>query len=338
MTRYIVRRLLLLGPILIGLSFFITVFIHLLPGGPCSSILGEFTTAERLAACRHALGLDRPILDQYVTYMEGIARGDFGVSVTGSREPVLGQFLQRFPATIELAAAAMVFAVAIGIPLGVAAAKRRGGMLDIVVTISSLIGISIPIFFLGLLLSYTFGVVLHVLPTGGRFDVRIYDFVGAGTNFLLWESLVHFGDVGRFADVVRHLILPAVTLGTVPLAFITRITRSAVIEVLQEDYIRTARAKGLRESRIDNRHVLRNALLPVVTTIGLQTGLLLGGAVLTETIYSWGGVGTWLFNAAVNRDYAVIQGATLVLATVFVAVNLLVDISYAYLNPRIRFG
>ncbi|HEX8938947.1 MAG TPA: ABC transporter permease [Candidatus Limnocylindrales bacterium] len=337
MLKYIVRRLLLLIPILLGLSVFMIVFLHMLPGDPCSSILGEHTTAQRLETCRHGLGLDKPLYQQYVDYMGGLLHGNLGISAT-NRVPVTTSFLNRFPATVELALAAMLIAVGVGIPLGVAAAKRQFSLFDNFATVASLLGISIPIFFLGLLLQYAFGVWLHWLPTAGRYDLRTYDFNGAGTNFLLWESLIIDHNIGKFADVVRHLILPAVALGTIPLAVVARITRSAVLEVLSEDYVRTARAKGLTDRRIDDRHVLRNAMLPISTVIGLQTGLLLGGAVLTEQIFSWGGVGNWLFQAAVDKDFNVVQSGALILATIFVLVNLAVDISYAYLNPRIRYS
>jgi peptide/nickel transport system permease protein len=335
--KYIIRRLILLIPILFGLSLFIIVFIHALPGDPCSSILGEHTSVDRLAACRHGLGLDKPLYEQYFDYMGSLLQGDLGTSAT-NRVSVLTSFTQRFPATVELSLAAMAVAIGIGVPLGIAAAKRKGSIFDNFATVASLIGISIPIFFLGLLLAYIFGVWLHWLPTAGRFNLRQYDFGSSGTNFLLWESLVINRNIPEFVDVVRHLVLPAVALGTIPLAVVVRITRSAVIEVLNDDYVRTARAKGLTNSRIDRRHVLRNAMLPIATIIGLQTGLLLGGAVLTETIFSWGGVGTWLFQAAQDRDFAVIQSGTLILATLFVLVNLAVDVSYAYLNPRIRYS
>jgi peptide/nickel transport system permease protein len=335
--KYIVRRLILLIPILFGLSIFIIVLVHALPGDPCSSILGEHTSPDRLAACRHGLGLDKPLYQQYFDYMAGVFRGDLGTSAT-NRVSVVTSFLTRFPATIELSLAAMVVAIGVGVPLGIAAAKRQGSVFDNFATVASLIGISIPIFFLGLLLAYVFGVWLHWLPTLGRVNLRIYDFSHAGTNFLLWESLVINHNIPEFIDVVSHLILPAIALGTIPLAVVARITRSAVLEVLNEDYVRTARAKGLTSRRIDRRHVLRNAMLPIATVIGLQTGLLLGGAVLTETIFSWGGVGSWLFQAAVDKDFVVIQSGTLILATIFVLVNLSVDISYAYLNPRIRYS
>jgi peptide/nickel transport system permease protein len=335
--KYIVRRLLLLIPILLGLSVFMIVFIHALPGDPCASILGEHTNTDRLAACRHGLGLDKPLYEQYFDYMGRLLHGDFGTSAT-NRVSVTTSFLTRFPATVELTIAAMFVSIGFGIPLGIAAAKRQGSLFDNLATVMSLLGISIPIFFLGLLLAYVFGVWLHWLPVIGRYDLRTYSFTGAGTNFLLWESLVIDHDIPKFIDVVKHLILPALALGTIPLAYVARITRSAVIEVLSEDYVRTARAKGLSSERIDSRHVLRNAMLPIATVVGLQTGLLLGGAVLTETIFSWGGVGTWLYQAAVDKDFLVIQSGTLILATIFVLVNLAVDVSYAFLNPRIRYS
>lgn len=337
MLKFIVRRLILLPFILLFLSLFMALFLDLLPGSPCANILGEHATAERLRNCEHTFGYDQPVLAQWASYLWNAVHLDLGKAASGARVPILDAFAQRFPATVELTLASMIFAVALGIPLGVAAAKRRGTVVDGLATVASLIGISIPIFFLGLLLVYIFGVTLHWLPAGGRFDLREFDFKDAGTNFLLWESLVIDRDPAKFIDVAKHLLLPAITLGTIPLAFVMRLTRSAVIEVLNEDYVRTARAKGLAARRIDSRHVLRNALLPVVTVIGLQTGLLLGGAVLTETVYSWGGVGTWLFNAAVDHDVKIIQSGTLLLATVFVLVNLTVDISYAWLNPRIRY-
>jgi peptide/nickel transport system permease protein len=334
--KFIVRRLLLLIPILLGLSLLMVVFLHLLPGDPCGAILGEHSTPANIARCQHGLGLDKPLYQQYLDYMAGVIHGDFGVSAT-NRVSVTTSFLTRFPATIELTVAAMFLAIGIGIPLGVAAAKRQYSLFDNFATVASLIGISIPIFFLGLLLQYVFGVWLHWLPTAGRYDLGIYSYDHAGTNFLLWESLVINRNPAEFLDVVRHLILPAVALGTIPLAVVARITRSAVLEVLSEDYVRTARAKGLTSKRIDDRHVLRNAMLPISTVIGLQTGLLLGGAVLTEQIFSWGGVGNWLFQAAVDKDFAVIQSGALILASIFVVVNLIVDVGYAYLNPRIRY-
>jgi peptide/nickel transport system permease protein len=333
--RFIVRRLLLLIPILFGLTLLIFVFIHLLPGDPATTILGERATPENYARVRAALGLDRPLYEQYFSYMAGLLQGDLGRSFLTNRD-VVTDFLLRFPATIELSLAAMLFAVTLGIPLGMLTAKRRGSWIDQGGTVVALLGISIPIFFLGLILKYLFAIEFPILPAEGRIDLAAARFPRV-TNFMTIDSLLALNFEG-FIDAVRHLVLPAIALGTIPLAVIMRITRASVVEVLSEDYVRTARAKGLRERLIDNRHVLRNALLPVMTVIGLQTGLLLGGAILTETIFAWPGVGRWMYDAVTTRDYAVIQSGVLLLALIFVLVNLLVDISYALLNPRIRYS
>jgi peptide/nickel transport system permease protein len=333
MTRFIVRRLLLLIPILIGLTLLIFVFIHLLPGDPATTILGERATPENYARVRAALGLDLPLHEQYLRYMGGLLQGDLGRSFITNRD-VVADFAQRFPATIELALAAMLLAVTIGIPLGMITAKRRATWVDQLGTVGSLLGISIPIFFLGLMLKYLFAIQFPILPSEGRIDLAMQTFPRA-TNLLLIDALIAL-DLRGFLDVARHLVLPAMALGTIPLAIIMRITRASVIDVINEDYVRTARAKGLPERMIDGRHVLRNALLPVVTVIGLQIGLLLGGAILTETIFAWPGVGRWIYDAVTTRDYAVIQSGVLLLALIFVVVNLIVDVSYAFLNPRIR--
>ena len=245
-------------------------------------------------------------------------------------------FLQRFPATIELALAAMMFALSIGIPLGLLTAKRRGTWIDQGGTVVSLIGISIPIFFLGLMLKWAFAIQFPILPDSGRIDLIQYN-IPRVTNFMTIDTLLA-GQPGAFLDSLQHLILPAIALGTIPLAIIMRITRASAVDVLNEDYVRTANAKGLPSRVVDNRHVLRNAMLPVITVIGLQTGLLLGGAILTETIFGWGGVGKWMYDAVLSNDYQVIQSGVLLLAMIFVLVNLAVDISYAFLNPRIRYS
>jgi peptide/nickel transport system permease protein len=333
MTKFIIRRLLLLIPILLGLTLLIFVFTRLLPGDPATTILGERATAENLALVRESLGLDLPLHEQYFQYMGGLLQGDLGRSFITNRD-VVDDFLQRFPATIELSLAAIIFAIAAGIPLGVYTAKRRGTWVDAGGTILSLIGISIPIFFLGLMLKWVFAIQFPILPDSGRIDLVDY-FIPNVTNFMTIDALLA-GEPGGFIDALRHLVLPALALGTIPLAVIMRITRASVIDVLNEDYVRTAHAKGLRERVVDGRHILRNALLPVVTVIGLQTGLLLGGAILTETIFSWGGVGRWIYDAVTARDYQIIQSGVLMLALIFVFVNLIVDISYAFLNPRIR--
>lgn len=335
MGKFIIRRLLLLIPILLGLSILIFLFIRLLPGDPASTILGERATPENIIRVREALGLDRPLHEQYLSYLGGLLQGDLGKSFLTNRD-VVDDFLQRFPATIELTITAMAFALALGIPLGMLTAKRRGSWIDNGGTILSLLGISIPIFFLGLMLKWMFAIQWPILPDSGRIDLIEYAFPRV-TNMMTVDALLA-GEWGGFVDALRHLILPGIALGTIPLAIIMRITRASVVDVLNEDYVRTAHAKGLGESTVDRRHVLRNAMLPVVTVVGLQTGLLLGGAILTETIFGWGGVGKWMYDAVVANDYQIIQSGVLLLALIFVLVNLLVDISYAFLNPRIRYS
>jgi peptide/nickel transport system permease protein len=333
--KFILRRLLLLIPILFGLTVFIFLFIRLLPGDPAGAILGERATPESLERVRAALGLDRPLIEQYLEYLGGLLTLDLGSSFITGRD-VADDFLQRFPATVELTIAAMLFALVLGIPLGLLTAKRRGTLVDSVGTVASLIGISIPIFFLGLMLKWLFAIQWPILPDSGRIDLIEY-YIPRVTNFMVIDALIA-GQPGGAVDALKHLILPAIALGTIPLAIIMRITRASVVDVLNEDYVRTANAKGLPGGVVDNRHVLRNALLPVVTVIGLQTGLLLGGAILTETIFGWAGVGKWIYDAVVNNDYQVIQSGVLLLALIFVLVNLIVDVSYAYLNPRIRYS
>jgi peptide/nickel transport system permease protein len=333
--KFIVRRLLLLIPILLGLTFVIFLFIRLLPGDPASAILGERATPEGLARVREALGLDRPMLEQYWEYLSGLLRLDLGSSFISGRD-VVDDFAQRFPATIELTVAAMIFALTLGIPLGMMTAKRRGSWVDGAGTALALIGISIPIFFLGLMLKWAFAIQWPILPDSGRIDLIEYN-IPRVTNFMLVDTLLA-GDIAAFFDAIKHLILPGIALGTIPLAIIMRVTRASVIDVQNEDYVRTANAKGLSSKIVDNRHVLRNALLPVVTVIGLQLGLLLGGAILTETIFGWGGVGKWIYDAVTANDYQVIQSGVLLLAVIFVLVNLAVDVSYAFLNPRIRYS
>jgi peptide/nickel transport system permease protein len=334
MLRFVVRRLLLLLPILLGLSILVFGWIHLLPGSPAEALLGEHSTPQAVAQIRHQYGLDKPLYVQYWRYLDTTAHGNLGTSIATTRT-VTYEIGHRFPATVELALAAILFAVVIGIPLGFFAAKRYGTWFDNASLVGSLIGISIPIFFLGIILKYIFAVRLHWLPSVGREDILAVR--PHPTNFYILDAILE-GDPGALWDTVRHLILPAIALGSIPLAIVTRITRAAVLDVQNEDYVRTARAKGLAPLVVDRRHVLRNALLPVSTIIGLQTGLLLSGAVLTETIFSWPGVGSWLKEAIFNRDYPVLQGGILFLAVVFVVVNLIVDLSYAIINPRIRLS
>jgi peptide/nickel transport system permease protein len=334
MLRFVVRRLLLLIPILLGLSILVFVWIRALPGSPAQALLGERATPDTIRQIDHQYGLDKPIWVQYWKYLEQTAQLKLGTSIT-TRQTVLTEIGQRFPATIELAVAAALFAVTLGIPLGFFAAKRHGKAFDHISLGISLFGISIPIFFLALILKYIFAVRLGWLPTVGQISVLIN--IKHPTNFYLLDALIA-GNMGAFWDVVKHLILPAVALGSIPLAIITRITRAAVLDVQNEDYVRTARAKGLAPFAVDTRHVLRNALLPVSTIVGLQVGLLLSGAILTETVFAYPGIGSWLQQAIADRNYPVIQGGILFVAIIVVFVNLLVDISYGLINPRIRLA
>jgi peptide/nickel transport system permease protein len=332
--RFLVRRLLLLVPILIGVSLLVFFWIRALPGGPAESLLGERATPQAIAQIERQYGLDEPVPVQYWRYVQNVAEGDLGTSVT-TRRPVVDELRERFPATVELALAAMLFAVVFGIPLGYVAAKHYGTPVDHASLVASLLGISIPVFVLGILLKYVFAVKLGWLPTVGRLSVLIQ--LDHPTNFYILDAIIA-GDMEALWDVLKHLVLPAIALGSIPLAIIARITRAAVLDVLNEDYVRTARAKGVAPRIVDSRHIFRNAMLPIVTIIGLQVGLLLSGAVLTETVFAWPGVGTWLVDAISDRNYPVLQGGILFLSVIFVLVNLLVDLSYALVNPRIRLS
>jgi peptide/nickel transport system permease protein len=334
MLRFVVRRLILLVPILIGLSILVFAWIRALPGSPAEALLGERATPQLVAAYDRKYGFNRPVYTQYWDYVRTTVGGDLGTSIADHRA-VTSEIGERFPATMELAVAAMIFAVGLGIPLGFLAAKYYGGVFDHASLVASLVGISTPIFFLALVLKYVFAVRLGWLPSVGQLSVLID--IKHPTNFYLLDAIID-RKWGALWDVIKHLILPGIALGSIPLAVVARITRAAVLDVQNEDYVRTARAKGLRPLVVDRRHVLRNALLPVSTIIGLQTGLLLSGAVLTETVFSYPGIGSWVAQAIFNRDYPVIQGGILFIAIVFVLVNLLVDISYAIINPRIRYS
>jgi peptide/nickel transport system permease protein len=332
MLRFVVRRLLLLVPILVGLSILVFLWIRALPASPAVSLLGERATPETIRQIERQYGLDKPIYIQYWRYVQTVAKGDLGTTIR-SRRPVTDELRERFPATIELTFAALLFATLLGIPLGFVAAKRYGTSVDHASLVLSLLGISIPVFFLAILLKYVFAVKLGLLPTVGRISVLIN--IDHPTNFYLLDALLA-GDLEAFWDVLKHLILPAIALGSIPLAVTARITRAAVLDVQNEDYIRTARAKGLSPRIVDSRHIFRNALLPIVTIVGLQAGLLLSGAVLTETVFAFPGMGTWLVEAIRQRDFPVLQGGILFVSLVLVLVNLVVDISYALINPRIR--
>ena len=334
MLRFVVRRLLLLVPILLGVSLLVFVWIRALPGGPATALLGERATPEAVAALEHQYGLDKPIYVQYSKYVKQLATLQLGTSST-SRQEVTTEIRQRFPATVELTIAAGLFAVIFGIPLGFIAAKHYQGAVDHTSLVVSLIGISTPIFFLALILKYVFSVRLGWLPSVGRMSVLID--IPHPTNFYLLDAILA-RNWDAFVDVSKHLILPAIALGSIPLAIIARITRASVLDVQNEDYVRTAQAKGLGPQSVDFHHVLRNAMLPISTIIGLQVGLLLSGAVLTETVFAIPGIGSWLVDAIKARNYPVIQGGVLFVAVIVVFVNLLVDLSYGVLNPRIRLS
>jgi peptide/nickel transport system permease protein len=332
--KYIIRRLLGAIPVLFGLSFVVFAVVHLIPGDPIRSLLGQHATPDLVAEIRARMGLDRPLYEQYVIYLGQLLSGDLGKSVVNNRT-VIEELATRFPATIELTVGALVLAIGLGVPLGRLAARHVQGLADGVITVISLLGISIPIFVLGYTLQYIFAAQLHWLPASGRIDPRLD--LALRTNFVMIDAILSL-NVEAFVDALKHLILPAIALGTIPFAIITRITRAAVLDVSNEDYVRTARAKGLTDSRVDSRHIMRNAWLPVTTVIGLQVGGLLAGAVITETVFSWPGVGSYIVNAIQDHDYLVVQSTILIFAIIFLVVNLIVDIGYAFLNPRIRYS
>jgi dipeptide transport system permease protein len=333
MLRFVLTRIGLVVPTFIGIILLTFILIRLVPGDPIEVRRGERgITPERHAELMHEMGLDRPLYVQFFEYVGGVLKGDLGISVVTHR-PVMTEFLTLFPATLELAFFAIVFATVIGVPAGMLAAVKRGSAYDHAVMGTTLTGYSMPIFWWGLLLILFFSIQLGWTPVAKRLGDEF--FVDKKTGFMLIDTLLS-DEKGSFFDAVRHLILPTIVLGTVPLAIIARMTRSAMLEVLGEDYIRTARAKGLSTFRVIAVHALRNALVTVVTVIGLQVGVLLGGAILTENVFSWPGIAKWLVESIGRRDYPALQGGVLIIATLVMAVNLLVDLLYGLLNPRIR--
>ena len=334
MLRFVIRRLLQMCVVVLVLSMLLFAWLRSLPGGPVSAILGERQTPERRAALEAALGLDQPLPVQYQKFLQRVVQGDFGVSTKVlPGEDALDVFLTRLPATIELAILALLLAVVIGIPLGYFAARRAGSAVDTTTVIFSLIGVAVPVFFTAFLLKYFFAVEWNLLPVSGRQTTGL-DATRVTGLFVLDGILTREWDAAW--DALKHLILPALALATIPFAVIFRITRASVLDVLDEDYVRTAEAKGLSVGVIRSRHVLRNAMLPVLTTIGLQAGGLLAGAVLTETVFSYRGVGEALATSFREKDYAVLQVLILAAAVIYVLINLLVDIAYALIDPRIR--
>ena len=334
MIRFILTKIGLLVPTFLGVTLLAFLFIRLLPGDPIELMAGERgVDPQRHAQLMAQLGYDRPLWRQYVGYVGEVAQGDLGRSIV-TKQPVLTEFLTLFPATIELSLCAILVAVLIGLPVGILAALRRGTALDHSVMAVTLTGYSMPIFWWGLLLIILFSGILGWTPVSGRLGLMYY--VEPVTGFMLVDTLFFSDEKGAFASAVSHLILPTVVLATIPMAVIARQTRSAMLEVLGEDYVRTARAKGLPPHRVVGLHALRNALIPVVTTIGLQVGTLLAGAILTETIFSWPGVGKWLVDSIFRRDYPSVQGGLLLISSVVMLVNLIVDLMYGLINPRIR--
>ena len=357
MISYISRRSLLAIPVLIGIVVVVFLLIRAIPGEPCTAILGELATEEACDRFNEANGLNEPVIVQLGIYLKNVVTFNLGESISFSR-PVTQMLIERLPLTTELALTALVIAVGVGVPMGIVAARRHNSIIDTGTMTFANIGVSMPVFWLGLMLAYLFALILKdtpfVLPPSGRlspgvFPIPYYEVWGweltEGSTWAKFNEYIsnHFifntfitGQWEVFSDAVRHMILPAVALATIPLAIIARITRSSLLEVMGKDYIRTARAKGAKESSVVRSHALRNSMLAVVTIIGLQLGALLGGAILTETVFNLAGVGRSLFEAITARDYAVVQGFTVVIAGIYVMVNLLVDLSYAFLDPRIR--
>ncbi|MFZ1430081.1 MAG: ABC transporter permease subunit [Geminicoccaceae bacterium] len=333
MLRFFASRLAVLVPTFLGVTFVAFMLIRLVPGDPILMMVGERGMSEaRHAELMTQFGFDRPVVVQYLSFLGSLLQGDLGSSIV-TRQPVLNEFFTLFPATVELSVAGMLLALAIGLPAGIIAAVKRGSIFDHTVMGISLTGFSMPIFWWGLLLIILFSGILQWTPVSGRISLTY--FVEAKTGFMLIDSLLS-DEKGAFRSALSHLVLPAIVLGTIPLAVIARQTRSAMLEVLGEDYVRTARAKGLPPSRVIGLHALRNALIPVVTVIGLLVGTLFGGAILTETIFAWPGVGKWLVDSISRRDYPSVQGGVILIASIVMLVNLGVDLLYGLINPRIR--
>jgi peptide/nickel transport system permease protein len=333
MTSYIIRRLLSLIPTLFGVSIIVFLFLRMIPGDPALALAGEHATEANVERIREEFGLNKPLYEQYLTYVGKVLRGDLGRSIL-SRRPIADEVRVRFPATLELSMCALIVALVIGLPAGIISATKRNSPIDNIAMVGSLLGISMPIFWLGLMLNWFFAVRLGWLPSVTRLDASID--IQRITNLIIVDSILT-GNAEALLNGIKHLILPAIALGTIPMAIIARMTRSAMLEVLEQDYVRTARAKGLAERVVTLRHALKNALLPIITILGLQVGVLLSGAVLTETIFAWPGIGRWLYLSILSRDYPIVQGMALFITVLFLVVNLLVDLSYALVDPRIRY-
>jgi ABC-type dipeptide/oligopeptide/nickel transport system permease component len=334
MWKYILKRLLMLIPVLLGISTLIFIVMRVFAPDPAGLMLGQYATGDQIAALRDKLGLNEPLFVQYAIYLSQIVRGDFGDSLF-SKSPVFGELMNRFPATIELAVISLLIASILGITIGTIAAVKQNSWFDRISMFGSLTGVSIPIFWLALLLILFFSVNLKWLPVSGRMDMNAN--LHSITGFYLLDSLLT-GNMQAFGSGLKHIVLPAFSLAISCMAIIARMTRSAMLEVIRQDFIRTARAKGLHPFTVFAKHALKNGLIPVITVIGMQLGALMGGAILTETIFSWPGIGNYMMSAISSSDIPVVQAGVLLSAIVFVLVNLLVDIIYAYLDPRIRYN
>jgi len=334
MFKYFIKRLLLLIPVVLGVSVLVFIIMHVFTSDPSANILGQHASQEQIDALRQQLGLNDPLYKQYLNFITGILQGDFGTSLI-TKSSVATEIFSRFPATIELAIISIIVASIVGITLGVLSAVKQNSIIDYLCMGTSLVGVSMPIFWLGLILIVVFSVTLGWLPVSGRATIGMEPVKITGLYLL--DSLLS-GDMAAFFDSLEHLVLPVIALSSYSTAIIARMTRSAMLEVLGQDYIRTARSKGLVESIIIRSHGLRNTLIPVTTVIGLQLGSLLGGAVLTETVFSWPGIGSYTIDAILKSDFPVVQGAVMIMAIVFVLVNLLVDLLYAFIDPRIKYS
>ncbi len=333
MLNYIIKRLLALIPILIGVAVIVFLIVHLIPGDPAQTMLGERATDAQLEQLRESMGLNDPLYTQFWRYVKDLFRGDLGRSIM-SNNPVISELKIRFPATLELSFFAMIFAVFVGVPAGIFAAINQNSWFDNLSMMVALIGVSMPIFWLGLMFIWLFAVELGWFPPSSRISVETV--LNPVTNLYVVDSILN-GNFNALIDILHHLFLPSVALGTIPMAIIARMTRSSMLEVLRQDFIRTAYAKGLKRKAVIFKHALKNALVPIITVVGLQFGVLLGGAVMTETIFSWPGLGKYLVDAIYARDFPIVQGGILFFAGVFVFVNLIVDLSYATVDPRIQY-
>lgn len=334
MAQFIARRLIALIPVMLGVSIVVFALIRMIPGDPVIVMLGERARPADIERVREEMGFNRPVYVQYLEWMGRIVRGDLGTSII-NRTAVVDELKYRLSATVEMILVGMLIGLIVGISIGILSALRRNSWIDLIATAGALLGVSMPIYWLALILIYALAVNRQIFPPSARLDADLE--VVRRTGFMLIDTLL-MGDIRLFLNALWHLILPSFVLSTVVMPILARLTRSSMLEVMRQDYVRTANAKGLQRRIVIVRHALKNALLPIVTVVGLQLGGLLGGALLTETIFSWPGMGLWTYRAILSRDYPIVQGAVLVSATIYVMVNLLVDISYAYLDPRIRYS